>query len=325
MKRFIHTTLHPEVYHGHGKRPPYFEGWYFKMIDAAEQHKLAVIPGIFIGREHSEAFVQVLDGVSGESSYHVYPAEQFSASWEAFDLCIGPNRFTTDSISLNIEDDKHPLRGELRFKDITPFPVTPTSPGIMGWYGWLPFMECYHGLISLDHVMEGTLELSGRRIDFSDGRGYLEKDWGQAFPSAYIWQQTNHFGTYGTCLSASIAMIPNLGRTFRGFIVAFWHNTQLYRFATYTGARTEKLELSDEHLFWVVSDGQQRLEMYSERAAGGLLHAPIRTEMHRRVNETLQATVSVRLTTRAGQVLFNAIGRHAGLEVYGDLETLLRS
>jgi hypothetical protein len=26
MKRFLQTTLHPEWYHGHDKKPPFFEG-----------------------------------------------------------------------------------------------------------------------------------------------------------------------------------------------------------------------------------------------------------------------------------------------------------
>ena len=34
MFNFLRTTLHPERYHGHGKKPPFFEGWYYKLIDA---------------------------------------------------------------------------------------------------------------------------------------------------------------------------------------------------------------------------------------------------------------------------------------------------
>jgi hypothetical protein len=31
MIRFLRTTLHPACYHGQGKKPPFFGGWYFKM------------------------------------------------------------------------------------------------------------------------------------------------------------------------------------------------------------------------------------------------------------------------------------------------------
>ncbi len=37
--------------------------------------------------------------------------------------------------------------------------------------------------------------------------------------------------------------------------------------------------------------------------------------MGKRVDETLKASVQVKLTTRAGAVLFEDTGRHAGLEV----------
>jgi len=41
------------------------------------------------------------------------------------------------------------------------------------------------------------------------------------------------------------------------------------------------------------------------------------------VNESLQAVVEVRLSTRDGKVVFEGQGRNAGLEVHGDLVRLL--
>jgi hypothetical protein len=36
------------MYHGHGRHSNFFEGWYFKFVDAAEEHVQAVIPGVFL-------------------------------------------------------------------------------------------------------------------------------------------------------------------------------------------------------------------------------------------------------------------------------------
>jgi hypothetical protein len=47
----LRSIWRPALYHGHGKRAPFFEGWYFKLVDAGDQHRYAVIPGVFIGRE----------------------------------------------------------------------------------------------------------------------------------------------------------------------------------------------------------------------------------------------------------------------------------
>lgn len=325
MRRFIYETLHPEIYHGYSKQPPFFEGWYFKLVDRTEQQRYAIIPGIFITEDASKnhAFVQVLDGMTGHATYHEYPADQFWAHPERFEVRVGPNRFSADCIHLDINDHQLRLSGAVHSDSRVPWPVTLAAPGIMGWYAWVPFMECYHGVVSLDHTLRGSLAVNGRAISFDGGRGYIEKDWGQAFPSGYIWQQTNHFDTPGTCLTASIALIPFLGRTFPGFLVGFWHHGQLYRLTTYTGAITETLRLTDDYVYWTVRDRQHRIEMTSTRASGGLLKAPIRTEMHKRVDETMQARVHVRLFTLAGERLFEGEGRAAGLEVHGEVERLI--
>jgi hypothetical protein len=68
----LRTIFHPERFHGTGKRPPFFEGWYYKVVDRMEQHRFAFIPGIFLHAEKDQqhAFVQVLDGSTGISTYH---------------------------------------------------------------------------------------------------------------------------------------------------------------------------------------------------------------------------------------------------------------
>ena len=36
------------------------------------------------------------------------------------------------------------------------WPVKVTSPGAMGPYAFVPFMECYHGVVSMDHTPAAT-------------------------------------------------------------------------------------------------------------------------------------------------------------------------
>ena len=319
---FIFDTLHPEIYHGKGKKAPFFEGWYYKLISADEQQRYSIIPGIILGGE-PHSFVQVLNGSSGESTYFEFPFNAFKAKPDSFDIRVGRNRFTASSMALDIAMDEGAIRGELSFDGPIPWPVTWSSPGIMGWYSWLPFMECYHGVLSFDHAISGILTIDRTPVDFTGGRGYLEKDWGQSFPEAYIWLQTNHFDAPGACLTASVAIIPSLGTAFPGFIVGLWLGDKLYRFATYSGARLEKLTVSDDEVFWVLSDRENRLEMRARRVAGGLLKAPSKLDMGRRVNETLNSSVEVRLATRSGRSIFESTGRHAGLEVF-DHEKLLK-
>jgi hypothetical protein len=326
MLSSLRAIWQPARYHGHRQRRNFFEGWYFKFVDAAEQHVQAVIPGVFLGSDPttSHSFVQVLDGLTGHSTYHRYPLDQFWASEREFDLRVGPNRFRADRFTLDIADADRSLRGELCFDGITPWPVTITSPGIMGPYAFAPFMECYHGVVSLDHVVRGSLIMNGGSINFDQGRGYIEKDWGQAFPQAWIWAQTNHFDHPGTCLTVSVATIPWLGSSFRGFIIGLWHKRQLYRFATYTSAKIESLRLTDTHVMLRIADKKHRLEIDAARSEGGLLHAPYRTDMLQRVTESLTATVDVRLIELSSErVILAGTGRHAGLEINGEIKQIL--
>ncbi|MBN1640501.1 MAG: hypothetical protein JXA09_04630 [Anaerolineae bacterium] len=323
-------VLHPERYHGHRKRPPFFEGWYYKLVDRSEQQRYAVIPGIFLSDDPAQqhSFVQVLDGSAGAATYHRYPPDAFWAAPDAFEVHVGPNRFTGASLSLDIATPERTVQGEVHFSGLSPWPVTLLSPGIMGWYGWIPFMECYHGVLSFDHSLHGTLSIDGQAIDWEGGRGYIEKDWGAAFPSAWVWMQTNHFSSPGISLTASIAMIPWIGRTFRGFIVGLWHDGALYRMATYTGAKVERLEVTDTRVTWSMRDRRRRLELDALRAPSGVLLGPTERDMGVRVPETMRAEVHVHLAEfRAGRwaTILEDTGRYAGLEVVGDLEGLLHA
>ncbi len=327
MFSFVKKILHPSAYHGQGARPPFFEGWYFKMVSAGQEQAYAVIPGVYHASEaaRSHAFIQVMDGRAARSAYYFFPVEAFYATEGTFEVSIGNNTFSERGLRLDLSGQEIGLRGEIEHQGVVPWPVTLLSPGIMGWYAWMPFMECYHGVVSLDHALRGRLEVSGRPVDFTGGRGYIEKDWGRAFPLAYIWMQSNHFSMPGASLTASIAVIPWLASAFNGFIVGLWHAGRLYRFATYTGARVENLQVTDEAVLWVISSRRHRLEILARRRQGGLLHAPTTLEMDRRVAETLDAEIEVRLleTGPGGQrQLFHDQSGSAGLEMAGDARRL---
>jgi len=323
----LRGTVHPEGYHGLGLRAPYFEGWYFKVFEAVGQRRYAVIPGVSLSEGSSRlgphSFVQVLDGVTGATSYLTYPLEAFSASPDALDVRIGPNHFTARGMTLDLGDADIPLAGHIGFIDPQPWPVKILSPGIMGWYAWVPRMECYHGVLSLDHGLSGCLQTGAGTVDFERGRGYIEKDWGRAFPSAWVWMQTNHFERPGTCLTASIARIPWLGRSFPGFIVGLLVGGELHRFATYTGARTTMLTVSSAEVAWALEDTQYRLELVGHRAETGALRGPSTADMARPVPETLSGSVDVTLTRRRnGSTVFAGSGSYAGMEIVGSVREL---
>ncbi|MBK8986118.1 MAG: hypothetical protein IPM39_08550 [Chloroflexi bacterium] len=317
----MHTILNPAWYQGFRRRAPYFEGWYFKLVDAATQQRYAIIPGVFKSQD-PHAFIQVLNGQTGAAHYHRFPLEMFWASDNRFEIHIGGSRFAADGLTLAVDTPTQTIRGEVRLGDLVPWPVALTAPGIMGWYAWVPTMECYHGVISLDHGLHGGLEVDGERVDFNGGRGYIEKDWGQSFPQAWVWLQSNHFERQGVCLTGSVAIIPWKRATFTGFIVGLWLDGRLYRFATYTGAHVAELAVTDETVQWVLRDKRHQLSILARRGAAslyGLLKGPTTVEMGKRVEETLTAAIDVQLCALEGgheRELYAGHGRCAGLEVH---------
>jgi tocopherol cyclase len=316
----------PEMYHGFGKRRRFFEGWYFKCVSPAGDAVYAVIPGVSFGAgDGPHAFIQVLDGLKRTSTYHRYEIGEFGSARDRFDVRIGANRFTLDRLSLDVAADV-PISGELRFRDVHPWPVRPFSPGVMGWYALVPAMECYHGILSFSHQIEGTLSVAGRSIDFTGGKGYIEKDWGRSFPKAWVWTQTNHFSEPNACLTASVARIPWLGSSFTGHVVGLWLHGRLYRFATYTGAKVSRLELSPDEVTLTVEDHGHALEIRCRRQEGAVLAAPHQGAMTGRIVEAMNATVDVCLSAKARSGLtrvFADTGRVASLEVAGDTDLLL--
>lgn len=330
IRKYFRTLFNPDMYHGRGIRRPFFEGWFYKLVNENMDHVYSVIPGIFFGKDpsRSHAFIQVMDGITGETFYHRYDTREFVADPKDFDILIGSNRFTRDKMILNIMNSDQRVTGYLEFRNTTPWPVSIRSPGIMGWYAYVPFMECNHGIVSLDHTIEGSLEIDGTEIEFSGGRGYIEKDWGTSFPEAWIWVQSNHFGMPKTSVTVSVAKIPWLFSSFRGFIAGFLHDGKLYRFATYTGARLTKIQLIDKYLHLEIDDSKHRLILHTKRGKTGLLFSPHDGDMMERTAESLSAETEVRLIQKnrpTDTILFEGTGKCSGLDINGKLEQIIDS
>ena len=116
----------------------------------------------------------------------------------------------------------------------------------MGWYSYAPRMECYHGVVSMQHNTSGSLEVNGKALSFDGGKGYIEKDWGRSMPSDWIWIQSNHFeGDPGASFMLSLARIPWMGGFFPGFLSFFRTGDRLYRFATYKSSTVEQVRVND--------------------------------------------------------------------------------
>ena len=321
IRNKLRSIFNPDQFQGWNRRKSYFEGWYFKVLNEAETKAFAIIPGIAINDPgKGQAFVQVLDGKKQTARYHKFDIEEFLPSADKFNVAIQDNTFSRQSLHLDLPE----LKGELHFTNQVPWPNHWYSPGIMGPYTFLPLMECYHGIVSMDHEITGQIEVDGEVLDFSNGRGYIEKDWGQSFPSAYIWLQSNHFSRPGISVKVSVAKIPYLGFSFVGFIAGVWLSDRLIQFTTYNRSFLRKSTIDAEKVELVMENKKYRLEILVRRETSTVLASPIMGLMDGRIEESMNGRIEVNLVDkRSGQSIFNDIGRNGGLEVAGKIEEII--
>ncbi|MDO5062733.1 MAG: tocopherol cyclase family protein [Peptostreptococcaceae bacterium] len=310
-------VLRPEIFQGSNKRKNYFEGWYFKLIDKNMQHVIALIPGVSLGKEGRDhhAFIQLFDAISGQTEYLRYPLNDFESSRSRFEVLISESFFAKDRISLNMENPNICIQGDLHFKNIRSYPSTLQEPGIMGPFSFVPFMECYHGIVNIHHEIVGKLNINGKLIDFTDGYGYIEKDWGRSFPKAWVWMQSNHFEMEDISFMFSVAKIPWGPTSFTGFLCFLRIGETFHRFATYTGAKIHSMKHQNKMLEIFIKDRRHLLKIRAINNDASKLLAPTHGNMSRTIEESISASIYISLWNKKGDKLFSGIGRQAGLEI----------
>lgn len=305
---------HPEMFQGTNKKRNYFEGWYFKHVAKDESMIFSLIPGISLETEKKHAFIQVIIGPAFKSYYIKFKIEDFKYDNDSFEVRIEKNIFSLDGILIDIETDELKLKVKIKYDKIRKIKRNIFEPNIMGFFAYFKFMQCYHGVISLNHNLKGELVYNGKDINFNKGKGYIEKDWGTSFPKKYIWIQCNHFSDESISLIASIAHIPFLGSEFIGFIVIVKIGEKEYRFATYNGSKTLKAKHDNGNLELKFKRKNIKLEIKTKIVDGLVLKAPKKGIMEDDIKETLEGVLEVSLFDKE-KALFSGKGKPAGVEV----------
>jgi tocopherol cyclase len=318
----IKKIWNPSWFQGNRKKNNYFEGWYFKVISHDHKQSWAFIPGISLSKNDEHSFVQAINGKTGNTWYFRYPLNEFNYSKTGFHIHISGNFFSSRHMILNLESDDIHISGSFSFERNHIYKASLSRPGIMGWYRYVPFMECYHGVVSLHHHADGRLQVNDQEFLFINGKGYIEKDWGSSMPKAWLWMQSNHFDRSDTSFMLSVARIPWVGNAFTGFLGFFLYQGRRYDFATYTGTRL-KLEFRKPDTIYVeITHKNFTMTIESKQGMAGMLKAPVSGQMQRIIHESIDANIHVNLNDTRNNIHFSGIGTNAGLELVGDYQLL---
>jgi len=318
--------FNPVLFQGKLNKKNYFEGWYFKMACREKASILSLIPGISLSENDRHSFVQYIFTNTSESEniiktgYVRYNIEDFIFNDNPFSVKIGGNIFTLDGISVDLEDSDTFIKGNVILSNITPIQKSIIMPNIMGYFAYIPNMECYHGVVSMNHFLSGSisLDLKGKEekiLDFSGGKGYIEKDWGTSFPSDYVWGQCNNFKDENTSLMFSVANIPFAGRSFKGFLCNIIVDSKEYRFATYNKSKIISQNVNENTAVFVFENKKAKIMIKSKIEKPGELIAPVLGTMERIIKEGLSGEIEFILTDKISGKEYNDCGITAGIEI----------
>ena len=319
MKINMIRLYNPGIFQGNLQKKNYFEGWYFKQVTKDLSHTFSVIPGISLVKNDPHSFIQVMDGSKGFTDYIRYPLEDFRWDRKHLFVKVGSSVFTGSGIILDIESESTKLKGKIDFRNLISYPKSILAPGIMGWYSFVPFMECNHGIVSVNHDLSGEISINNKLIRFDGGKGYIEKDWGVSFPEAWIWIQSNNFNEHDTSFMLSIAKIPWMGRFFIGLISFLYLKKHFYLYSTYnksvfsvTGNNRDTLEI-------ILKNRTSELKIRVIKNSFCDLKAPVAGEMSRRIKESIDSEVHIQLSDRNGNKEYEGTGKSVGLEIIEDI------
>ena len=164
--------------------------------------------------------------------------------------------------------------------------------------------------------------MNGQKIDFSGGKGYIEKDWGTSFPESWIWVHCNHFNSEDVSFLLSVAKIPWMGKYFIGLLGFLQTSDHFYRFATYNRSRIVRLEQYGNKLKIGILNKDFTLDVDISIKQFSDLKAPRLGIMDRHMKESMDSDVEIMMKDRKGNIIQKVDGQRAGLEINGNIETL---
>ena len=269
-----------------------FEGWFTKIDDQKNGLMLSIIWGYSTNENNKHAFIQFQDNLRYTTTYVSYPIDELKWEDDPFVLKIGKNELSEKGIILDFIKDGIPVKGEFSFGKFTKIKQTLLKPNIMGWLTFFP-NECNHSIISMDHKVNGNIQIGDQSWKIIDADSYIEKDWGTGFPKEYVWVQANDWKNSSVVFS--YATVPALGMYFKGFFLILHHEGKEYRFTSIEGSKITDFHVSTDSFSATIEKKGIRIKLKAKQFNPVLLAAPQKGEMKSKIKESLDGNIELTL------------------------------
>jgi len=282
-----------------------FHGYYIKC--QSKDNTIAII----FGKTNDKAFIQII--TEDETFNADFAKKDCKIAKRKFDFKVASNHVTEEGMTLDIKNKTLEVKGDIKFENFDKLVGEKkkwrkyAGESIMGPFQYLPFMECRHMIVSMQHRICGQITINNKTYDFQGGIGYIEGDRGTGFPRKYFWTQAHHDDI---SISASAAIIPYLGIRFKGTICVIKQGSREYRLATYRQAKVK--QFTQNYLF--IKQGKYKLIInVLDNKTSLPLFAPTKGQMNRVIHESVARTVHYKFT-KGNQTLLDFTTDRAAIE-----------
>lgn len=313
--------INPDLYHGHDQYTNFFEGWYFKIVDATGRYALAFIPGISRTEEakNHHSFIQVIDLINNSYHYYKYSVDDFYSNNRHLKVNIGINEFSFNKIYVDFEK----FHGVLFLGAPKKWPHSKINPGMMGFLDYFPFIDSHSHVCAIDgFIEEGHLKIGNKTIDFSNGKYYIEKNWRKNTPTPRIGIQSNYFEDNRATVTCSLEIIPfPIIKEFLGFAIGVTVDQKFYSFTT-TNHSKLNISFCDRDIYLCATRDNLQLILKTKS------HTKDFIECHESSNKNssfmyeaiLNAEVELTLLNKKNNTLiYHGIGKAGGIKYRGNL------
>lgn len=203
-------SLDPNRYHYDGFSDPYYEQWQFRVTGPDGRAYLFIYgvqnPNAYEPNVGAAYVLALSDG--GRLAREWSPVKNFKGSIKECHLRIGGNTASTEHLAGHVRSDGQEAQWDLRLEVVEPWTTT------MGSLTNIPFLAVNWYVGALRGKATGTITWNGETVRLDEAPFFQDHNWGDVYPTAYVWLQAQKTGDPDWSLALAGAQMDGAGGLF---------------------------------------------------------------------------------------------------------------